>query len=101
MSVKRKIKQFTNNNKANCQLSSQILNRHDVTEILLKVALNIINQIKQILNKQKHVYTYGNPDSGLGQVDRYGKCGLIKLIFDLKWHYKYKQAIRKSALNPF
>jgi hypothetical protein len=31
-----------------------MLNQHDATEILLKVALSIINQIKQILNKQNH-----------------------------------------------
>jgi len=44
---------------------------HDITEILLKVVLNTINQTNQA-KKMTTTYNIGNPGSGLGKAKTFG-----------------------------
>jgi len=69
----------TNINKVNNYLSPQIIDGHDITEILLKLALNTLTLtlIKPLNTKKTMTYDIGNPGRGLGQAHR---CGGIKLF---------------------
>ena len=64
----------TNINKVNNYLSPQIIDSHDITEILLKLALNTLTLtlIKPLNTKKTMTYDIGNPSSSFGQAQKYG-----------------------------
>ena len=63
--------------------STNKTDRHDITEILLKVALNTINkQTSSLTEQNKRPWRdVGNPVSGLGQAQ---KCGGVKSVNGIK-----------------